>query len=166
MTLSVRTLSSDDRGDAVAVINDAARWYREFLPETEVEDPEISEADWDREAERMTWFGAFDKGALVGVAGREYVADVALLRHAYVLPAYQRQGAGTLLTRVLEDAVQGVDRIIVGTYRGNYKARAALKKMGYVECEDSDRVLRAYYSIPDDRHRGSIAYQKRRNNTG
>ncbi len=162
MIISVQPLSPGDHGDAIAIINAAARWYREFLPEDELHDPEMSEAEWGRESERMTWFGAFDNGALVGVASLEYVADVALLRHAYVLRAYQRQGTGSLLTRALEDAAQGVDRIIVGTYRDNYKARGALEKLGYVECEDSDAVLRAYYAILDDRRETSVAYEKRR----
>ena len=56
----------------------------------------------------------------------------------------------------------GVDRIIVGTYQGNYKARGVLEKLGYRECTNSDEVLRAYYSIPEERLRTSVAYEKLR----
>ena len=60
----------------------------------------------------------------------------------------------------LEAQVRGVHRIIVGTYVGNYKAQAALMKAGYQRSADSESVLRTYYSIPEDRRRSSVAYQK------
>lgn len=158
----VRILAPADRVRALHVINTAARWYREFLPDEEVHEPEMTESGWDSESERMTWYGAFDGPHLVGVAALEYVRDVALLRHAYILPDHQRLGIGGLLTRELEDAVEGVERIVVGTYRGNYKARGVLEKLGYRECANSETMLRTYYSIPEDRLRTSVAYEKRR----
>jgi RimJ/RimL family protein N-acetyltransferase len=54
----------------------------------------------------------------------------------------------------------GVRRIVVGTYARNYKARGALEKAGYRLSEDSAAVLRAYYAIPEDRLRASVAYDK------
>ena len=108
----------------------------------------------------MTWYGAFVEGALVGVMGLEYVRDAALLRHAYVLPEHQRSGVGSVLGQQLERQVKGVARIIVGTYRGNYKARAALEKMGYRLSPDSEAVLRAYYVIPEDRLKSSVTYER------
>jgi GNAT superfamily N-acetyltransferase len=73
--------------------------------------------------------GSGRAGTLVGVMGLEYVRDVALLRHAYVLPAYQHQGIGTRLREHLERQVRGVRRIVVGTYAGNFKAGRALGKI-------------------------------------
>lgn len=160
MTPMIRVLTPADRTVALHVVNTAARWYGEFLPEAEVHDPEMTELDWDTEAARMTWYGAFDGDQLVGVAALEYQGAAALLRHAYVLPGRQRQGTGSILTRALEEAIHGVDRIIVGTYQANYKARSALENLGYRECANSDEVLRRYYSIPEDRLRTSVAYEK------
>jgi GNAT superfamily N-acetyltransferase len=162
MMPKVRALTAADRDSALHVINTAARWYREFLPEDELHDPEMTASDWDGESERMTWYGAFDDERLTGVAALEYIEDVALLRHAYILPGHQRRGIGSLLTRELEAVIEGVDRIIVGTYRGNFKARGVLEKLGYLECTNSDEVLRAYYSIPEERLRASLAYEKLR----
>jgi GNAT superfamily N-acetyltransferase len=85
---------------------------------------------------------------------------VALFRHAYVLPDRQRAGAGRVLLDHLEAAVRGVDRIVVGTYAGNYKARGLLEQRGYRRSADSARVLRAYYAIPEDRLRTSVTYEK------
>ncbi|MBI3029387.1 MAG: GNAT family N-acetyltransferase, partial [Candidatus Rokubacteria bacterium] len=126
----IRALTPADTDAALAVINTAARWYREFLPPEEFHDPEMNREQFDSEARRMIWSGAFVEGALVGVMGLEYVLDAALLRHAYVLPEHQRSGVGSVLGQNLERQVKGVARIMVGTYRGNYKARAALEKMG------------------------------------
>jgi hypothetical protein len=75
----------------------------------------------------MTWYGAFAANALVAVMGLEYVRDVALLRHAYVRPEWQRAGVGSRLREHLESQVRGVGWIIVGTYEANGKARRALE---------------------------------------
>ena len=56
--------------------------------------------------------------------------------------------------------MQGVSRILVGTYVGNYKARHALEKAGYHLAADSETMLRAYYGIPEDRLRSSVTYEK------
>ncbi|MBI2467885.1 MAG: GNAT family N-acetyltransferase [Candidatus Rokubacteria bacterium] len=159
--LEIRPLTPADRAAALAVINEAARWYRDFLPAGEVHDPEMTPEQWEGETRRMTWYGAFVRGRLVGVMGLEYARDVALLRHAYVLPDFQRQGVGTRLREHLETQVRGVERIVVGTYAGNHKARAALEKAGYGPSADSERVLRAHYAIPEDRLRSSVTYEKR-----
>jgi GNAT superfamily N-acetyltransferase len=142
------------------VINEAARWYREFLPPEECHEPEMTSAQWEAEARRMTWYGAFVGGTLVGIMGLEYVSDAALMRHGYVLPAYQHLGIGSRLGEHLERQVRGVRRIIAGTYARNYKARRTLEKAGYRLSADSEAVLRAYYAIPEDRLRSSVAYEK------
>jgi len=156
----IRALTAADRDPALAVINAAARWYRDFLPVEEFHDPEMTPAQWEAEAQRMTWYGAFVEGALVGVMGLEYVKDAVLLRHAYVLAEYQREGIGTRLREHLEAQVRGVRRIIVGTYRENNKARRMLERAGYTLSPDPEAVLRTYYSIPADRLQSSVTYEK------
>ncbi len=158
----MRTLEEADGPAAVAVINAAADWYREFLPPEEIHGPEMTLEAWATEARRLVWFGAFDGDDLVGVMGLEYVLDAALFRHAYVLPERQRQGVAALLHNHLESHVRGVDRIVVGTYAANYKARAALEKAGYRRSSDSQAVLRRYYDIPEDRLASSVTYEKER----
>jgi GNAT superfamily N-acetyltransferase len=157
--VNIRELSTGEGPAAVEVINRAAEWYAEFLGP--LDEPEMDLAEWLVEAGRMTWFGAFEAGELVGVMGLEYVADVALLRHAYVLPDRQRRGVGEGLRQHLEAEVTGVDLIVVGTYRANYKARRALEKAGYVASSDPEGVLRRYYGIGEHRLRTSLTYEKR-----
>jgi len=160
MGLELRALEPADRAAALAVVNAAARWYREFLPPEEYHEPEMTAAAWDAEARRLTWYGAFAGPALLGVMGLEYVKDVALLRHAYILPDRQRAGVGGALLDHLEARVRGVARIVVGTYAGNYKARRLLEQRGYRLSADPVPVLRAYYAIPEDRLRTSVTYEK------
>ena len=158
--LAIRELTSEDRAAAVEVINTAARWYREFLPPEELHDPEMDEAAWEAEARRMTWWGAFVGPTLVGVMGSEPIGEVALLRHAYILPRHQRKGVASALVEFIEERLSGVSRVIVGTYADNYKARGILEKGGYVLSADSQAVLRTYYDIPEDRLRTSLTYEK------
>jgi GNAT superfamily N-acetyltransferase len=123
------------------VINTADRWYREFLPPEAMHDPEMTAAQWEAEAPRLAWYGVFVDGKLVGVGALEHVRDAALLRHGYVLPEHQRRGMGAVLREHLERQVRGAQRTIVGTYAGNYKARGALEKDGYLSgAEECDRL--------------------------
>jgi GNAT superfamily N-acetyltransferase len=50
---------------------------------------------------RVTFWGAENDGALVGVMSLQPARDVDLIRHGYVLPASQRQGIGGVLLRFL-----------------------------------------------------------------
>ena len=158
--ICIRELTSADCAEAVEVINTAARWYREFLPPGELHDPEMDGAEWEAERRRMTWWGAVLDGALVGVMGSEPVGEVALLRHAYILPRHQRQGVASALQEHIQRRLAGVRRVIVGTYAANYKARGILEKAGYVLSPDPEQVLRTYYDIPEDRLMTSVTYEK------
>lgn len=158
--LRCRRLWPEERDVALDVINTAARWYREFLPPEEHHEPEMTASEWEAEAERATWYGAFLAEALVGVMALEYTRDVALLRHGYVLPEHQRKRIGSRLMTHVEGEIRGVRRIVVGTYAANVKARGALERAGYRLSDDSEAVLRAYYSIPEDRLRSSVTYEK------
>ena len=157
----IRELSFNDRNAAVAVINEAAEWYREFLPEDHQRAQEMTPEEFDAEAARMTWYGAFDGDTLIGVAGLEPVSKAVLFRHAYVLPSKQHAGVGTLLLEHLERLANGM-HVIVGTYAKNVKARSMLEKHGYRLAADSESVLRHYYDIPEDRLQTSVVYEKTR----
>lgn len=159
--IHIRKLTSDDSHRAVEVINQAARWYREFLAPEELHDPEMDEAQWQAEGVRMTWWGAFYNGTLVGVMGSEPISDVALLRHAYILPDYQRQGVATALLKHIENSLLDIDMVFVGTYAANHKARGLLIKAGFCLSADSEAVLRTFYDIPENRLRTSVTYEKK-----
>lgn len=160
--VTVRRFRPEDREVVLAVINRAAAWYRQIVPPEEVREPEMTPEELDAECRRMTWFCAVTgSGEVVGVMGLEYCRDVALLRHAYVLPAWQRRGVGGNLLAFIEAQVRGVSRVIAGTYAKNYQARALVEKHGYRLSPDSDAILRTYYAIPDARRESSVAFEKR-----
>lgn len=160
--LSIRALTVSDRGAAVTVINTGAEWYREFLGTDEIHQPEMTLDEWMTEARRMTWYGAFEGEELVAVMGLEYVEDVALIRHVYVLPRRQRQGVASRLYDHVERQIRrGVERAIVGTYAANHKARRAFESFGYRLSRDPKAILRRYYDIPQDRLQSSVTLEKR-----
>lgn len=158
--VTIRALRAADGGTAVALINEAAAWYAEFLPPEELHGPEMTLEAWRAEGQRMTWYGAFEGADLVGVVGLEPADDAVLFRHAYVRPDRQRRGVAALLLEHVEAAASGAGRFIVGTYAANFKARAALEKAGYAASPDPVAVLRRYYRIPEDRLRSSVTYEK------
>jgi GNAT superfamily N-acetyltransferase len=147
----VRTLDSTDAEAAVNVINEAAAWYAEFLSDDLFDGKEMDIEEWLEEGKRLTWYGAFDGERMVGVMGLEYVAEVALFRHAYVQPDRQRSGVAQLLLDRLTADLRAVERVLVGTYAANHKARGILEKTGYRLVEDSAAELRRYWDIPEHR---------------
>ncbi|MGH7684650.1 MAG: GNAT family N-acetyltransferase, partial [Vulcanimicrobiaceae bacterium] len=149
-----------DSDAAIAVLNEAAEWYREFLAAEHQREQEMTADEFDDEAERMTWYGAFHDGLLAGVAGLEPAGEAVLFRHAYVLPSKQHTGVGTLLLEHMERSAAG-SYIIVGTYEKNVKARRMLEKHGYRLTADSESLLRQYYKIPEDRLVTSVVYEKK-----
>ncbi len=157
----IRKLTVQDREPALEVINMVAEWYREFLPPDELHTPEMDGPGWEAEAQRMTWWGAFAGDDLVAVMGSEPIDEVVLLRHAYVLPRHQRQGIASQLLDHIQEYLPKPVRLVVGTYAANHKARGVLERSGFVLAENSKELLRSYFDIPDDRRRGSVAYEKK-----
>src|SRR5215207_8139512 len=89
----VRPCHDDERGAMLAIVNTAAEAYRGVIPADCWHEPYMPAGELDNEiAAGIAFWGIERDGALVGVMGIQPVRDVDLIRHAYVLPAYQRQG--------------------------------------------------------------------------
>lgn len=161
--MNIVELGPEDAAQAVAVINAAALWYATFLPPDEWRPPEMTSAQWREEARRMRWFGARMDNSLCAVMGLEPAHDAALIRHAYVAPARQRQGLGMRLLSHAETLAQpSARRFIAGTYARNTPAQAMFIARGYRFSADSAAILRAYYRIPEARLRSSVTLEKPR----
>ena len=81
--------------------------------------------------------------------GLQHVRDVALIRHAYVRPCSQRQGAGG---RLLSAAREQTNLpLLVGTWAAAVWAIRFYEKQGFrlVSTDEKDRLLKTYWSIPD-----------------
>lgn len=62
------------------------------IPDDCYHEPYMPEEEPRHEMKNMTLFGWQEVGRLVGVTGFQPIKHVTLVRHAYVLPVYQRKG--------------------------------------------------------------------------
>jgi GNAT superfamily N-acetyltransferase len=80
--------------------------------------------------------------------GLQDVADVTLVRHAYVTTDYQKQGVGAELLSHLRG--MAVRPLLVGTWAAAHWAIRFYKRHGFhlVSSEEKERLLRTYWDIP------------------
>jgi GNAT superfamily N-acetyltransferase len=145
----IRSLASHDFDAILEVINDAAQAYRGVIPDDRWKEPYMSAEELNEEIEAgVRFFGWMKGGRLLGVAGIQALRDTALIRHAYVLPAFQRKGIGTRLLKYLM-GLAGTDEVLVGTWADATWAIRFYEKHGFrlVSSREKDRLLRKYWSI-------------------
>ena len=129
------------------IINEAARAYAGVIPADRYHQPYMPLAEMEREMERMTFYGWVEKGALVGVMGIEPVKDITLIRHAYILPAWQKKGIGSKILKHLIHQVN-TERLLVGTWADARWAIDFYKKHGFKMERQKDELLATYWNIP------------------
>ena len=103
------------------IINEAAKAYDGAIPPDCYHQPYMPVEELEREMKRMTFYGWKENGEVVGIMGLEPVKDVTLIRHAYVLPGWQRKGIGGKILSRCERLVK-TSRLLVGTWADNYWA--------------------------------------------
>ena len=132
------------------VINAAAGRYRGAIPPDCWHEPYMSRAELERElATGVEFITREEDGKLVGVMGIQPVRNVHLIRHAYVMPAYQGRGIGTDLLEELRGKTRGP--ILVGTWAAATWAIAFYERNGFrlVPEEVKALLLRTYWTIPE-----------------
>ncbi|HQF09641.1 MAG TPA: GNAT family N-acetyltransferase [Spirochaetota bacterium] len=144
------------------IINDAAQAYRGVIPEDRWHDPYIPREELRREInDGIRFWGHEDDGKLIGVMGIQDVADVALIRHAYVKTSERRKGIGGML---LAELVKKTGRpLLVGTWADAGWAIRFYEKHGFrlVTPEEKDRLLKKYWKIPDRQVETSVVLSDR-----
>ena len=128
------------------IINEAAKAYDGAIPPDCYHQPYMPADELKREMKQMTFFGWEAHGELVAVMGFQPVRDVTLIRHAYVLPEYQRQGIGDKLLSHLKGLV-ATSRLLVGTWADASWAIAFYEKRGFSLMPDKDGLLKTYWNI-------------------
>jgi GNAT superfamily N-acetyltransferase len=147
----IRRLLSSDFDAILELINDAACAYKGVIPDDRWKEPYMPAEELKKEIEAdVRFFGWTKSERLLGVAGIQGLEDTTLIRHAYVLPAFQGKGLGTRLLKYLM-SLAGTDEILIGTWADATWAIRFYEKHGFrlVSSGEKDRLLRAYWSIPD-----------------
>jgi GNAT superfamily N-acetyltransferase len=147
----IRSLLPSDFDAILKIINDAAQAYKGVIPDDRWNEPYMSAEELRGEIEAgVRFFGWVEGGHLLGVTGIQALQDTTLIRHAYVLPGYQRQGIGTKLLEYLIGLAETLE-ILVGTWVDAIWAIRFYEKHGFkmVSSREKDRLLRTYWNIPE-----------------
>src|SRR3982074_580552 len=112
---TIRRCRDDELAAVLAIVNAAAEAYRGVIPDDRWHEPYMDLRELDGEiAGGVAFWGYEADGELIGVMGIQSVADVDLIRHAYVLPGSQRHGVGGALLLHLRRVT--ARRMLVGTW--------------------------------------------------
>jgi GNAT superfamily N-acetyltransferase len=147
---SIRRCRKDEAATILAIINAAAEAYRGAIPVDCWHEPYMAAAELQSEiAAGITFVGYEMDGVLAAVMGIQPVRDVDLIRHAYVLPAYQGRGIGSALITQLR--AQTLRPILVGTWTAATWAIRFYERHGFqlVPEATKERLLRSYWTIPE-----------------
>ena len=144
-------LSPSEFDSMLNVVNDAAQAYKGVIPEDRWKEPYMPTEELRKEIESgVEFYGWKEDNVLVAVMGIQFVNDVTLIRHAYVLTDHQRRGIGENLLKHFINLAR-TSEVLVGTWEAAYWAVRFYEKHGFrlVSKEEKDRLLRKYWNIPE-----------------
>ena len=159
----IRRCKDTDFDAIVEIINDGAQAYRGAIPADCWKDPYMPEQELRHElAGGVVFWGFEENGELVGVMGIQDVADVTLIRHAYVRTAHRRRGIGAALLSHLRRLAG--KPILIGTWATASWAIRFYEKHGFalISGEEKNRLLRKYWSIPERQIETSVVLAETR----
>ncbi len=148
--MTIRLCHDNERDEILSVINAAAEAYRGVIPADRWHEPYMGRDELDREcAAGVVFWGYADRGRLAAVMGLQDMRDVNLIRHAYVVPAKQRDGiGGTLLAHLLATSDKPM---LVGTWAAATWAIRFYERHGFalVSPQRKTALLKSYWMIPE-----------------
>jgi GNAT superfamily N-acetyltransferase len=130
------------------VVNKAARAYKGVIPNDCYPDPYMPLEELGREMSKMVFFGRGEGSKIAGVIGFQAVKDVTLVRHAYVLPDYQRKGIGSELLNHVKQLMK-TKRLLVGTWADAKWAIQFYQRHGFELMAEKDELLKKYWDVPE-----------------
>jgi GNAT superfamily N-acetyltransferase len=146
----IRPCEANDLPEILRIINAAAAVYRGVIPADRWHEPYMPVEELRAEmAAGVRFSGYFSADTLIGVMGIQQVRNVRLIRHAYVLPEQQGQGAGSKLLGHLRSS--GDLPILIGTWSAANWAIRFYERHGFglVPHDAVARLLQTYWDIPD-----------------
>ena len=130
------------------VVNQAARAYEGVIPDDCYHEPYMPLEELGREMSKMVFFGRGEGSEIAGVIGFQAVKDVTLVRHAYVLPDYQRKGIGSELLNHVKQRMK-TKRLLVGTWADAKWAIQFYQRHGFELMAEKDELLKKYWDVPE-----------------
>jgi GNAT superfamily N-acetyltransferase len=143
----IRQCQPQDFDRIYFIINEAARAYEGAIPADCYPQPYMPREELEGEIKQMSFFGWEENGELMGVMGFQPIKDVTLIRHAYVLPEWQKKGIGSKLLRHLKEMVN-TRRLLVGTWADAGWAIDFYRRHGFSLEKNKDELLETYWDIP------------------
>jgi GNAT superfamily N-acetyltransferase len=140
-----------------AIINDGAQAYKGAIPADRWTEPYMPrEKLRDEIDDGIVFWGYEEDGALIGVMGIQQVADVTLIRHAYVRTTSQKRGIGGRLLSHLRELTSGP--MLIGTWADAAWAIRFYERHDFrmVSPEEKDRLLKRYWTIPERQTETSV----------
>jgi len=142
----IRICQPGDAPRIYFIINEAAKAYEGVIPADCYHQPYMPMDELEQEMKQMALFGYEINKELVGIIGFQPIKDVTLIRHAYVLPPWQKQGIGSRLLNHLKGLVT-TSCLLVGTWADAYWAITFYQKHGFRLLPDKDELLKVYWDI-------------------
>jgi GNAT superfamily N-acetyltransferase len=158
---NIRRCRDDELATILAIVNAAAVAYRGVIPPDRWHEPYMSHAELRSEIDAgVAFWGLESDGVLAGVMGIQPVLDVDLIRHAYVLPEFQRHGVGAALIQHL--CRQTTRQMLVGTWTAARWAIGFYLRHGFeLVPEQRKRALfEKYWNIPERQIEVSVVLAK------
>jgi N-acetylglutamate synthase-like GNAT family acetyltransferase len=146
----IRQCDETDFKAIYEIINDAAVAYKGVIPGDVWNEPYMSSEELAREiADGVVFWGFEEDGHLAGVMGLQHVEDVTLIRHSYVRSVKRNQGIGGKLLSHVRGLTQRP--VLVGTWADATWAVRFYERNGFrlVSSEETVRLLRRYWSVPE-----------------
>ena len=147
---TIRPCREDEADTMLSIINCAAEAYRGVIPADCWHEPYMPKAELLSEiVSGITFVGYEVDGLLAGVMGIQPVRNVALIRHAYVLPSYQGRGVGSALIAHLR--AQTSRPILVGTWTAATWAIRFYERHGFHLVPEATKalLLRNYWTVSE-----------------
>ncbi len=145
----IRRCTETDFETIYSIVNDAAQAYKGVIPDDCWHDPYMEHDELRREIDSGVRFWGWDEaGSLLGVMGIQDVADVTLIRHAYVRTQYRNRGIGAALLSELRALARRP--MMIGTWAAANWAIRFYVRHGFVltTLSEKDRLLQTYWRIP------------------
>jgi GNAT superfamily N-acetyltransferase len=162
----ISRLQLADLKSILHVVNKAAEAYKGVIPMDRWKQPYMSAEELREEIEGgVEFYGWIEDNLLVAVMGIQPVNGVTLVRHAYVLPNYQREGIGDRLLRNLLSLAR-TSEVLVGTWEAAHWAISFYEKHGFklISKKEKDRLLWKYWKIPERQVETSVVLKLKRQN--